>query len=200
MRKSPGRRTGRLALPAVSLWAILGADHSRPNRLVPERGSRPAGVSQMPNKYEREIEEILRNMDLDDHGQSLGDRIRAFNRPTTRTRPSGPRLRLRLNSSEAFLLIGVVLALVGAGMNYYFGFVSVGLYATIAGLVAVVGLACVLMGLIIGWLDRFGHRAAPTWRGAEPQPRRGFAPFRAIATRFRIMRLKWRYWRSPRGS
>lgn len=154
----------------------------------------------MPNKYEREIEEILRNMDLDDHGQSLGDRIRAFNRPTTRTRPPGPRRRLRLNSSEAFLLLGVVLALVGAGMNYYFGFVSVGLYATIAGVVAVVGLACVLMGLIIGWLDRFGHHAAPTWRGAESRPRAGFAPFRAIATRFRIVRLKWRYWRSPRGS
>lgn len=154
----------------------------------------------MPNKYEREIEEILRNMDLDDHGQSLGDRIRAFNRPTTRTRSPGPRLHLRLNSSEAFLLIGVVLALVGAGMSYYFGFTSVGLYATIAGLLAVVGLACILMGLIIGWLDRFGHHTAPSWRGVESHPRRGFAPFRAISTQFRIMRLKWRYWRSPRKS
>ena len=151
----------------------------------------------MPNKYEREIEEILRNMDLDDHGQSLGDRIRAFNRPTTRTRSPGSRLRLRLNSSEAMLLVGTALALVGAGMSYYFGFTDAGLYANIAGIVGVVGLACIVLGLIVGWLDRFGHRTAPSWRGGTAErPHRGFAPFNAIATQFRIMRLKWRYWRS----
>ena len=150
----------------------------------------------MPNKYEREIEEILRNMDLDDHGQSLGDRIRAFNRPTTRTRTPGPRIQLRLNTSESLLLVGVLLALVGAGMNYYFGFTSAGLLANIAGIIGVCGMACILFGLIIGWLDRFGSHVQPTWRGETDRPRREFAPFRPIATQFRIWRLKFRYWRS----
>lgn len=150
----------------------------------------------MPNKYEREIEEILRNMDQDDHGQSLGDRIRAFNRPATRTRPAGPRIQLRLNTSEALLLVGVLLALVGAGMNYYFGFTNAGLLANIAGIIGVIGMACILFGLIIGWLDRFGTHGEPSWRGETDKPRRGFAPFRGIATQFRILRLKLRYWRS----
>ena len=41
----------------------------------------------MPNKYEREIEEILRNMDRPEPKPGLGNRIRAFNRP----RPRRPR-------------------------------------------------------------------------------------------------------------
>src|SRR5579859_6509626 len=103
----------------------------------------------MPNGYEREIEEILRNLDQTDHAQGLGERIRAFNRPAPRTRIARPRLRLRLSRSEAFLALGVALALLGAGVRFYFGYAievadkqSVASpYAIIAGVLGVIGLA-----------------------------------------------------------
>jgi hypothetical protein len=151
----------------------------------------------MPNKYEREIEEILRNMDRTDDGQSLGDRIRAFNRPSPRLRLVGPRVRLRLSATEALLVAGVGLALIGAGVSYYFsGAPLPGIFANIPGVIGVAGLLCLLLGLIIGWSERFGHHSAPSWRGQQAETPRRFNPFSPITTQFRIMRLKWRYWRS----
>jgi hypothetical protein len=150
----------------------------------------------MPNKYEREIEEILRNMDQTDQGQSLGDRIRAFNRPAARARPARPRLRVRLTGSGALLIAGIFLALVAAALVFYFGRASTGLYANLAGIVGLVALGCILLGLFAGWSARFSNQITPTWRGQSESTAGGFAPFRAIATRWRIMRLKWRYWRN----
>lgn len=158
----------------------------------------------MPNRYEREIEEILRNMDQTDHGQGLGERIRAFNRPTPRTRVARPRLQLRLTRSESFLVSGVALALAGAGVRFYFGYAielaerqsTTNMYAIIAGVLGVAGLACLLTGLVIGWSQRFSGGVPTTWRGQRIEVTRVPRPFRGIATQFRILRLKWRYWRS----
>ena len=38
----------------------------------------------MPDKYMREIEEILRNIEGTDSGQDLGERVRPFKRPAAR--------------------------------------------------------------------------------------------------------------------
>jgi hypothetical protein len=150
----------------------------------------------MPNKYEREIEEILRNMDRPDSGPSFGDRIRAFNRPSPRPPVTGPRLRLRLNSEGSLLLLGIVLAFLGAGIRYYFGLPDTGLWAYVSGVIGFLALVFVVAGLVVGWSARFGHRPRSTWRGENvTRIRGGFHPFVAIATQFRIMRLKWRYWR-----
>jgi hypothetical protein len=153
----------------------------------------------MPNKYEREIEEILRNMDRTDQGQSLGERLRGLNRPSPRPRPAGPRIRLRLGVVEAFLLVGVALALVGGGISFYFGVPESGLAATIGGALGAAALVCFITGLIIGWRVRFRGYSMPTWRGqsVDRPRRRSFNPFAPIVTRFRIMRLKWRYLRHP---
>lgn len=145
----------------------------------------------MSNKYEREIEEILRNMDRTDHGQSLGERIRAFNRPSPRLRLVGPHMRLRLSASETLLVAGVVLALFGAGLSFYFGDPTI-----ITGAIGAVALVCFIAGLAIGWRGRFGSHGAPMWRGQRVDTARRFRPFAPIATQFRIIRLKWRYWRS----
>ncbi|HEX9412801.1 MAG TPA: hypothetical protein VF916_04805 [Ktedonobacterales bacterium] len=150
----------------------------------------------MPNKYEREIEEILRNMDRADQSQTLGDRIRAFNRPSPKTRLRGPRMRLRLSSSESLLLVGLMLALVGAGIAYYLGGPISGTSAYLGGLIGVTAFVCVLTGLIVGWRARFGHRSPAMWRGQTVTPPRRLHPLSAIGTQLRIMRLKWRYWRS----
>src|SRR5690349_6407811 len=105
----------------------------------------------MPNKYEREIEEILRNMDRPDQGQTLGDRLRAFNRPAQRTRLRGPQMRWRLDASEGLMLSGLLLSLVGAGIAYYFGGPVHTIPALLGGLIGVGALLCLVLGLAIGW-------------------------------------------------
>jgi hypothetical protein len=154
----------------------------------------------MPDKLWREIDEIVRNagMDRTDRGQSLGDRIRAFNRPASRTRVVRPRFQLRLSGASGLLLLGVFLALIGAGARYYLGPPPIpALYSNLVGVVGVAAFLSILLGLVIGWRERFGRRAAPSWRG-QPSgaPGRTFRPFAPIATQWRIMRLKYRYWRT----
>lgn len=153
----------------------------------------------MPNKYEREIEEILRNMDLPEPGQSLGDRIRAFNRPAARPRVVRPRTRVHVGGSGTLLVVGIALAMVAAGLVFYFGrAATTALYANLAGVLGLLALGCILLGLIAGWVARFSGHSAPTWRGQPERPATsgGFAPLRPIATRWRMLRLKWRYWRN----
>ena len=153
----------------------------------------------MSSKYQREIEEILRNMDLPEEGQRLGDRIRAFNRPSARPRAPRPRPQLHFSGSGALLVIGIAIAMLAAGLVFYFGRAATsGFYANLAGVLGLLALGCILLGLIAGWAARFGGHSPPTWRGqAETAPEGGgFAPFRPIATRWRMLRLKWRYWRN----
>lgn len=149
----------------------------------------------MPNKYQREIEEILRNMERGDPGSNLGDRIRAFNRPSPRSPVARPRFQVRMKSEELMLLLGVVLAFIGAGIRYYFGQLDTGVSAYVSGGIGFVALVLIIAGLVTGWRARFGHRSRPSWRGERVTPSGGFHPFAAVATQWRIMRLKWRYWR-----
>jgi hypothetical protein len=174
----------------------------------------------MPNKYEREIEEILRNMDRPEPKAGLGNRIRAFNRP----RPRRPRHfgAFGLTACEICLLAGILFILLGAGLRYFYGALqpTFGILANDAfsGLVALLGFALFVLGLVLGWRSGFsGSRfTATNWRGtsnysgtnsagstASPtenkvvriQTRRNRNPFSAIATQIRILRLKMRYQR-----
>jgi len=160
----------------------------------------------MPNKYQREIEEILRNMERTEPRPGLGNRIRAFNRPRERARRE---LHLPLSTSELLLLIGIALGLLAAGLTFYMagltsgGQVPLPLGLTVNGVLAVAGFACVVAGLFVGWRGRFRGLSTSrptTWRSekiVEMRPaRRG--PFSAFATRLRILRLKVRYWRMRR--
>jgi hypothetical protein len=172
----------------------------------------------MPNKYEREIEEILRNMDRTEPKPGLGNRIRAFNRPRPR-RPRGFG-SFGLTACELFLLSGILLILLGAGLRYFYGanqptFGILGDDA-LSGFIALFGFVLFVVGLVIGWRNGFsGSRLTSTnWRstsnytnvtstgsngsGSENkvvrlQTRRNRNPFSAIATRIRILRLKMRY-------
>lgn len=149
----------------------------------------------MPHKYEREIEEILRNMEQREPSRGKGERVRQLSRQPVTRRPatrSAPRF-----SVNALMVAGIVLALVAAGLEFYLTQPGI-----VTGAVAVAGLACILFALIIGWSERFvGSRTprAPRSNFAEPTPigmhRRGL--FGEVATQFRILRLKIRYWRRP---
>jgi len=151
----------------------------------------------MPNKYQREIEEILRNMERTEPRQGLGDRIRAFNRPRPRPRRD---FHWALNTSETCILIGIALALLAAGIAYYLQgdlFIPV-LRLSLNGIIAVAAFAFILAGLIVAWRERFGYgRRQPTWRGnvVDMTPRRR-GPFNSLTTQYRILRLKLRYWRT----
>lgn len=150
----------------------------------------------MPNKYEREIEEILRNMDRTEQGPSIGDRIRAFNRPSPRPRTAAPRFTLRMRTQDALLIGGILLALLGAGVSYYVGSPDIGPLAYATGIIGVLALAALVAGLIVGWRARFHPAPVNAWRVDRPTSIHRFRPIALIATQMRIMRLKWRYWRT----
>ncbi|HLJ82142.1 MAG TPA: hypothetical protein VKT52_11685 [Ktedonobacterales bacterium] len=141
----------------------------------------------MPNRYEREIEEILRNMDRTEPRQGISDRIRAFNRPR-QPKPRG--IKTPLSRIEIFILLGILLILIGAGIAF-----TTGQQSVLSGGVALGGFVLLVLGLAQSWFPRlFGARGAPVWRDnvvdMRPPSRN---PFSIIATQFRILRLKLRY-------
>jgi len=162
----------------------------------------------MPNKYQREIEEILRNMDRTDTQTSVTDRVRSFNRP--RRRASGS-WRLPLGRTETLLLVGVALILIAAGLTYYRNddqLYLVGDWLSLNGILALAGFLSILLGFALDWRDRFrGITPRPAtdraWRSPTADEsdnvvdiggRRG--PLTSVATRVRLIRLKLRYLRS----
>ena len=146
----------------------------------------------MPNKYQREIEEILRNMGEIEPRQGLGSRMRAFNRKSPRGTPRTP-----VNQVELFFLAGVILALAAAGLTFYAsGQVYLFRLVPVNGALAVLAFAAFIAGTIVGWRQQFGvgGNRPKMWRGnvVEMKPRRR-NPFSALATRYRMLRLKLRY-------
>ncbi len=114
----------------------------------------------MPDKYMREIEEILRNLEGTESQQDLGERIRPFKRPATR-RPRGPRVSWipRLELPVTLMLVGIALALVGAGLAFY------QLEATlVSGLIGLGGFLLFVAGVAFGWWARFRGVSVPTRR------------------------------------
>ncbi len=93
------------------------------------------------------------------------------------------------------MVVSILLALVAAGIAYTVG---AGLVSGVLGLIAFVMFAG---SCVAGWMEQSqGVRAPRIWRGSSGDPapitmhQRGF--FSEIATQVRILRLKWRYWRS----
>ena len=146
----------------------------------------------MPNRYEREIEEILSRMEESEPRKGRGDRIRPFRRPA---RPRGPQFP-HIALLELLLLLAIVLILIAAGLAFYDGAPS-----PISGLIGLAGLVLFVVALVVGWRDRFRPSSKPQWRGDAIDPyhqpsraRRG--PFSALAAQIRIRRLRREYRRA----
>ena len=106
----------------------------------------------MPDKYMREIEEILRNIERTEPRNDPGERIRPFARPPRRRSFSLPQLELPVT----LILLGIALALVGSGLAYY------QMSPTLAsGLIAVAGFALFVAGLALTWWARFHGVSMP---------------------------------------
>ena len=146
----------------------------------------------MPNRYEREIEEILNRMEEDEPRRGLGDRIRPLQRPPSRAR-SLPSIHLAF--AELLMIISLVLTMIAAGIAYFNGAGDV-----ITGIVGGVALFLFVVALVVGWRDRFRPPSKPQWRGSSEVKvtpiRRN--PFSALATRIRVMRLRRQYRRAQR--
>ncbi|HUY76263.1 MAG TPA: hypothetical protein VMV29_05805 [Ktedonobacterales bacterium] len=163
----------------------------------------------MSSKYQREIEEILRNMDPDTPKSAVGDRIRNFQRP--RPRRQGPSLSLA-SLSLWLLLLSVLLLLAATGLAFYEGAPTL-----LSGGFGVAAFVVFLLALVVGWRDRFRGSSVTMTIGRRPQaPQSPFTPYDdggagivnadpttprplrrnfldGLRTRLRLMRLRTRY-------
>lgn len=146
----------------------------------------------MPNRYQREIEEILSRMEEDEPHRGFGDRVRPLRRPPARGR-SLPSLHIAV--VELLILIAVVLAMVATGFAFYDGAPDL-----ISGIIGMVALVLFVVALVVGWRDRFRPSTKPAWRGSADGSvtpiRRG--PFGAFAAWLRVRRLRQQYRRAER--
>jgi hypothetical protein len=142
----------------------------------------------MPNKYEREIEEILRNMERTEPkpglGQKLGGRIRrkSDSRPKVRKRslPS-----LHFGVSEWCLAIAVCAALLAGGWAYAHG---PDIYT---GAIAVIGAVCLAVVIILPFMSRSRYPKQAAGYGNVTPIRSN--PLSSISTRWNLFLLKIRY-------
>ena len=142
----------------------------------------------MPNKYEREIEEILRNMERTEPkpglGQKLGGRIRRKSDSRTNVRKrSLPSLHFGV--SEWCLAIAVCAALSAGGWAYAHG------TDIFTGVIAVIGAVCLAVVIIIPFMSRSRYPKQSAGHGNVTPMRRN--PLSSISTRWNLFLLKLRY-------
>ena len=150
----------------------------------------------MPNsRYEREIEEILRNMERTEPKPSFRERMNMRRQARTkhpedrRPRQARPSVNLNLTTSEWCFAVGILLGLIAGGIAFAGG------ANIVTGFLAVLAFLCIIMGIVTPWRESRRSYTSPSWRN-EPTPIRQRSlpqPFRFLVTQWRIMRLKMRY-------
>jgi hypothetical protein len=150
----------------------------------------------MQHKYQREIEEILRNMDLSEPRRGVDERVDAGQRPSSRLHLRGPTMRVRLNPSELLLLTGIALALAAFCVTFYANMATI-----VSGLIGLAAVAALVGGLVVGWISASSPLYTPTWRSSPrtnnvvPMRPRRRGPVSEMITRTRLLWLKARYLR-----
>lgn len=152
----------------------------------------------MSNRYQREIEEILRNMERSEPKPSFRERLnmRMRGRPRRpepmRPRPARPSLHLNFSTSEWCFIVGILLGLIAAGIAYTSGIANV-----YTGFLAVLAFICIIMGIVTPWRESRRPLHGRGWYGESSPPRRSLPrPLRFVVTRWKIFRLKMRYRRN----
>jgi hypothetical protein len=147
----------------------------------------------MPNRYEREIEEILRNLEQTEPGgrrgpRSAGDRRSGRGRRWrfALPRPHFSGLEIELSPAQWFLALGIVAALIGGGFAY-----AQQSPTLFTGVMAIVSTLCLIAVLLIPSLGRprYSAQRGPYSR-MRPVQRN---PFSRLATRWHLFLLKRRY-------
>ncbi|SRR6266567_60213 len=140
----------------------------------------------MPNKYEREIEEILRNMEASETKSGSGQRARR--KPDARKRPRVRGLSFpKFKATEWFIIIAVVAALISGGYAY----ANNGIPTVFTGILAIVGAICLVLVVLTPFLLRSRQSSqSPGYGNVTPIQRN---PLKSIATRWNLFLLKLRY-------
>jgi hypothetical protein len=143
----------------------------------------------MPNKYEREIEEILRNMERTEPkqglGQKLGGRIRrkSDSRSNVRRRSE---LSLHFGVSEWCLTVAICASLLAGGWAFAHGGADI-----FTGVVAVIGAVCLAIVIILPFTTRSRYPSQSGGSGKVTPIHRN--PLSSISTRWNLFMLKLRY-------
>jgi hypothetical protein len=148
----------------------------------------------MPNKYEREIEEILRNLDSSAPKPRLSQRLRRKSagrpRPSSRGRQwSLPAFNFGL--SEWCLVIAWVAALIAGGWAYAQHSLT-GAGDLFTGSLALVSLACLALVVIRAFMPQTSYPGYTRAGNVRPIRRN---PLRGLSTRWNLFLLKRRYQR-----
>ncbi len=144
----------------------------------------------MANRYEREIEEILRNLEQAEHakpglGQKFSERLRRRPSSVVRTRQRNS-FSLRFTTVEWLLIIAVGAALLAGG----YAFANNETPDLFSGIVAAVGTVCLILIALSHFL--FGSRSTPSTRHGNTSSIR-HSPFSAFKTQWNLFLLKLRY-------
>ena len=146
----------------------------------------------MPNRYEREIEEILRNLETTEpkpgFGQRVGGRLRRKQDPRRRVRRRGfPSLNFK--TPEWLIVVAIVSALISGGYAY----ANNGNATVVTGFLTIVGAICLLLLVLLPFLQRSRSRqSTQSSRYGNVTPLRS-NPLSSIATRWNLFLLKLRY-------
>ena len=148
----------------------------------------------MPNKYEREIEEILRNLEQTEPKARLGQRLRRkSDARVNRGKLSLPSFNFGV--SEWCLLIAWVTALAAGGWAYAHSTLTIAGYISgadvVTGSIAVIGALCLLVIVILAFVSR-SHYTGQTARHGNVTPLRR-NPLSSLSTRWNLFLLKLRY-------
>jgi hypothetical protein len=138
----------------------------------------------MPNKYEREIEEILRNLERTEPKARFGQRVseRMRRKPQARRSMSLP----RLSFAEWCLISAFVAALAAGGWAQAHNAADV-----ITGIIALIGAVCLVLVAISNFVVK-PRRQSPSARSNNVTRLRN-NPLRRMATSWHLLILKLRY-------
>ncbi|HJT59883.1 MAG TPA: hypothetical protein VJ761_25455 [Ktedonobacteraceae bacterium] len=143
----------------------------------------------MSNKYQREIEEILRNLEKTEPKASIGQKIGGRLRRKTELRSPKRRRSMpsfHFSTSEWLLIIAWFAALLAGG--WAFAHDGADLFT---GVVAVVGAVCLVFMLILPFVSRSSYATRPGPYGNVTSLRRN--PLSSLTTRWNLFLLKLRY-------
>lgn len=143
----------------------------------------------MPNRYEREIEEILRNLEHSDPKQGLGQKLGARFRRRPEYPGGGQRpqpFSFNFSTSERLLLATVIAALIAGGCAYTLG------PNLITFVLALIGIICLLMVAFSQLLFQPRRVQSARYGNITITPLRR-SPLQVMKTQWNLFKLKMRY-------